>query len=65
MAKGKAKFKFNGGYGALLCSQCSSIIKEGIHFTEEEWKACRGEIKLPHQFCDKCKERRENRDGKD
>ena len=39
MGKGKAKFKFNGGYGALLCSHCSKIVKEGKDFTEEEWEA--------------------------
>ena len=52
--KGKAKFKFNSGLWALLCSRCSVIIKEGRHFTEEEWKAPRGEKTLPPQYCDKC-----------
>lgn len=60
MGKGKAKFKFNGGYGALLCSHCSKIVKEGKDFTEEEWEACRGEKKIKPVFCDECKERREN-----
>jgi hypothetical protein len=54
--KSHAKFKFNGGIGALVCSKCSRIIKEGNFFTEEEWKACRGEIKLPGQLCDICEE---------
>jgi hypothetical protein len=58
MAK-KAKFKFNSGYGALCCSHCGRTIKEGVHFTEEEWQACRGEIKLKPQFCDVCNERKE------
>lgn len=60
MAKGKAKFKFNSGMGALCCSHCSGIIKDGTQFTEEEWKAAKGEIKLRPQFCDACKEKREN-----
>lgn len=55
--KGKASFKFNNGNGALICSKCGVIIKEGRHFTEEEWKALRGEIKLPPQYCDKCEEK--------
>lgn len=52
--KGKAKFKLNSGHGALLCSKCSAIIKEGRYFTEEEWKAAKGEIKLAPQYCDEC-----------
>jgi len=55
--KGKAKFRFNGGYGALLCSHCSTIIKEGKFFTEEEWQACKGEIKIAPQYCDVCEEK--------
>ena len=35
----KAKFKFNNGVGALICSKCSGIIKDGTQFTEDEWKA--------------------------
>ncbi|MGV8961956.1 MAG: hypothetical protein ACOH2V_01065 [Candidatus Saccharimonadaceae bacterium] len=42
--------------GALICSRCSAIIKEGIYFTEEERKAAKGEIKLPPQYCDACEE---------
>lgn len=53
--KSKARFKFNSGNGALVCSQCSKIIKEGYSFTEEEWKASRGEVYLAPQYCDKCK----------
>jgi hypothetical protein len=55
--KGKAKFKFNSGLGALLCSRCGEIIKEGHNFTDEEWQACRGEIKIKPQLCDKCEEK--------
>ena len=50
----KAIFKFNNGNGALLCSQCSVIIKTGKDFTEEEGKAFKGEADLAPQFCDKC-----------
>ena len=56
--KGKAKFKFNGGDPVLLCSECSTILKYSRHFTEEEWKAMRGEIKLSAQYCDECEEKR-------
>jgi len=49
--------KFNGGRGAILCSGCRVIIKEGYEFTPEETKYIRGELDydLPIQFCDKCK----------
>jgi len=55
--KSHAKFKFNSGIGALVCSKCSRIIKEGIYFTDDEWRALRGEIKLPGQLCDICEEK--------
>lgn len=53
--KEKAIFKFNGGLGALLCSKCRVIIKIGKDFTPEEHKAIKGYIKLPPQYCNKCK----------
>lgn len=28
-------YKFNGGYGAVLCSNCYKIIYEGSHIPEE------------------------------
>lgn len=55
MPKETAIFKFNGGLGALLCSKCRVIIKTGKDFTEQEIKAIKGEIKLPPQYCGKCK----------
>ena len=58
MSKGKAKFKISGGNPVLLCSECSVIIKYSHHFTEEEWLAARGEIKMTSQYCDKCEEKR-------
>ena len=55
--KGRAKFKFNSGNPVLLCSKCNKIIKYSKYFTEEDWKACRGEIKLSSQICDECLEK--------
>ena len=51
----KAIFKFNGGRGAILCSKCKVIIKTGKDFTENEWRAYRGDIELEEQICDACK----------
>ena len=56
MAKGKAKFKLNNGNPVMLCSHCSTIIKYSKYFTDEEWEAAKGEIKLPPQYCDECEE---------
>lgn len=53
----KAVFKFNSGIGALLYSKCRTIIRDGSNFSEEDWKALRGEIKMPAQYCDKCEEK--------
>jgi hypothetical protein len=50
-----ATFKYNGGLGALLCSNCSVIIKTGREFTKQEYMAIRNEIKLEPQYCEKCK----------
>ena len=51
----KAIFKFNMGVAAILCSRCRVIIKTGKDFTQEEWKAMRGESKLEAKFCNDCK----------
>jgi hypothetical protein len=51
----KAVFKFNGGLLALLCSECSAIIRTGKDFTEEELSAVKNDIDLPARYCDKCK----------
>jgi len=53
--KNKAKFKFNSGMLALLCSKCNKILKVGSEFSEDELKACHGKKHLPQQFCDNCK----------
>ena len=58
--KEKAVFKFNGGLGALLCSDCWVIIKTGKDFTEEEKKGIRGELEIEPQFCEKCKDKKNN-----
>ena len=50
----KAIFKFNSSLGAILCSSCRTIIKIGKEFTDEEWKAFRGELDYPAQYCEQC-----------
>jgi hypothetical protein len=52
-----ATYKFNGGLGALLCSECRVIIRDGLTFTEEDWKVMRGEIRLPKQYCKECQQK--------
>lgn len=52
----KAIVKFNGGRGAILCSGCRVIIKEGHEFTPLELHYIRGELNydLPPQYCKQC-----------
>lgn len=51
----KAIIKFNGGRLALLCSNCSVIIKEGKDFSKEELMYVKGELQhLPPHFCGEC-----------
>ena len=52
--KAKAIFKYNSGLGALLCSNCRTIIREGFDLTKDDWKALRGELHMDPQYCDKC-----------
>lgn len=47
----KAIFKFNDGNKALLCSECSTIIKTGKDFTDEENKAFKGEVEMKERYC--------------
>ena len=56
----KLKVKYNSGQGAILCSDCSKILKVGWQYTEEESKYSRGELEynLPPQYCEHCKSRR-------
>jgi len=42
----KVIYKFNSGYGAILCHRCSTIIKDGI--SEEDAR----ESKL--YYCNRC-----------
>ena len=48
------KFKFNGGYGAILCERCGAILKEGNQIPEYVWEAVKnGTIKdLPGMYCE-------------
>jgi len=50
----KAKFKFNSGNLAPVCSRCSRIIKHGVEFTQEEHLAIQGKLNLPNHYCNKC-----------
>ena len=55
------KFKFNGGYGAILCERCGVILKEGNQIPEYVWKAVKnGTVKdLPGMYCeDNCERSR-------
>jgi len=52
--KNKANFKWNNGNLALLCHNCSIIIKTGIDFSKEEIMACKGMKYLEPQYCEKC-----------
>lgn len=48
------KFKFNGGYGAILCERCGVILKEGNQIPEYVWEAVKnGTVKnLPGMYCE-------------
>lgn len=48
------KFKFNGGYGAILCSKCGIILKSGSQIPEYVWEAVKnGTVKdLPGMYCE-------------
>jgi hypothetical protein len=58
----KAIFKFNGGIGALLCSNCSVVMKVGHQFTKLERLAMMGKKKLEPQYCEKCLSEKEVKD---
>lgn len=62
--KHKAKFKNNNGFWSIICSKCGELVKEHFWFTEDEKKACKGELKIPAQYCDVCEEKM-NLYGKD
>lgn len=48
------RFKFNGGYGAILCERCGVILKEGNQIPEYVWEAVKnGTVKdLPSMYCE-------------
>jgi hypothetical protein len=54
MKENKAIIKWNNGNLALLCSNCSVIIKTGYSFTKDELDAVKGKFKLKAQYCEKC-----------
>jgi len=56
--KGKAKFKVIDSQPVLLCSKCSIILKYARFFTDEEFAAAQGKIKIAPQFCDECEAKR-------
>jgi len=47
----RAVFKFNSGQLAILCSNCSVIIKIGKDFSEKEKEAAGGDGSLEPQYC--------------
>lgn len=51
----KAQFKYNGGLGALICSECRVILKTGDEFTDDEIAAIKGHEFMPAQYCLRCK----------
>lgn len=53
---GTAKFKFNNGDMAILCSNCDKILKNGKDFTEQEWMAIEGKGDVKSIYCDDCKD---------
>jgi hypothetical protein len=60
--KKRAILKFNGGNLALLCSDCSVIMKVGYEFNEQEKKFAKGEIdNLVPLFCQKCINKNKNK----
>lgn len=49
----RAIIKFNDGMGAVLCSRCRKILREGGSMTQSDIKAMRGELLLPPQYCER------------
>ncbi len=52
----RAIIKYNGGMGAVLCNSCGCIVRAGAKLTEEDKSCLRGQLALPEQYCNKCKE---------
>jgi hypothetical protein len=56
--KQSAILKYNSGHGAILCSTCNIIVKEGHYtFTEVEQDAFFNNGNLDPYYCDKCKQK--------
>lgn len=47
----RASFRFNGGKGAMLCTTCKVIIRQGRTLTTQDWDHANGNIVLPPQYC--------------
>jgi len=58
--KKKAIFKYNNSHGALLCSGCRVILKDGSSFSDEEMEAFQGVTELEAQYCNTCKAGKKN-----
>lgn len=52
-------FKFNGGIGAVLCSNCHRILMAGREIPKYIWDAVNddGADKLPDMYCEDCKKK--------
>jgi hypothetical protein len=50
MDEANREFKFNGGYGAVLCSSCGTIVCEGLK-SEDPTKAARVLHRVPIVEC--------------
>ena len=57
------KFKFNGGRGAILCSKCGVILKQGNQIPDYVWEAVqKGTVsELSDMYCeDNCEQSMKN-----
>ena len=55
----KPIFKFNGGRGAILCSNCYTIIYEGSQITNDKLK-----IPGPMFCCEECRKKWDEKKNK-
>lgn len=54
-AQNEAVLKFNNGMLAILCTNCSKILKTGKDFNQEELDFAKGEGYIRPQYCEECK----------
>jgi len=59
MEENEAIFKFNSGMGAILCSECRTILKTGYQYSELEKQASRGKVQLEAYYCEKCEPKKQ------